>query len=283
MDQWHFIDGKWISGNPPLMRVFDHSTWLMGGVFDGGRAFDGVTPDLDLHCRRAVRSARNMGLVSPLSAGEIEEVCRDGIARFPAGAHLYLRPFLWAEEGWMAPDPRSTRIAVSATLTPLPEPTGTCVCIARARRPSPETAPTDAKAVCLYAQAGRAAAEAGARGFDDAVMLDPLGHVAEFTASNLWIVKDGAAVTPIPNGTFLNGITRQRVMRLLRAANIPVHERSVTVIDLMEADEIFSTGNFGKVMPITGIEIRKLEIGPIYTRARQLYMDFAHAARRRAA
>ena len=73
------------------------------------------------------------------------------------------------------------------------------------RSSSPETAPTDAKAVCLYAQAGRAAGEAVSKGFDDAVMLDPLGNVAEFSAANLWIAKDGAAITPAPNGTFLNG------------------------------------------------------------------------------
>jgi len=82
MEQWHFVDGKWVTGNPPLMRAFDHATWLMGGIFDGARAFDGVTPDLDLHCRRSVRSATNVGLRSPLSAGEIEEICRDGIAKY---------------------------------------------------------------------------------------------------------------------------------------------------------------------------------------------------------
>lgn len=283
MEMWHFIDGKWMTGNPPLMRAFDHATWLMGGIFDGARAFDGVTPDLDLHCRRAVRSALNVGLRSPLSAGEIEEICRDGIMRFPRGSHLYIRPFMWSEDGWMAPDPASTRICISLTLTPLPEPKTNRVMISRFRRPSPETAPTDAKAVCLYAQAGRASGEARAAGFDDAVMLDPLGNVAEFASSNLWIAKDGAALTPAHNGCFLNGITRQRLIRLFMAAGIPVYEKTLTPADLMDADEIFSTGNYGKVMPVTGIGDRALDIGPIYRRARQLYMDFAHGDLRSAA
>ena len=144
-------------------------------------------------------------------------------------------------------------------------------------RRSPETAPTDAKAVCLYAQAGRANAEARRKGFDEAVMLDPLGHVAEFSSANLWIAKDGAAHTPVPNGCFLSGITRGRVIGLLRKAGIEVHERSLDYRDLLDADEIFSTGNFGKVMPYSRIDDRELQPGPIYRRARELYWDFAHS------
>jgi len=273
----HFIDGSWVKGDPLILRAFDHATWLMGGVFDGARAFEGVTPDLDRHCRRAVRSARNMGLASPLSAGEIQEIVLDGVAKFPGGTPLYIRPFMWSTAGWMQPDPSSTRIAISLTVEPMPEPKGTKVMLSRFRRPSPETAPTDAKAVCLYAQAGRAAGEATQKGFDDAVMLDPLGNVAEFSASNLWIAKDGAAITPAPNGTFLNGITRQRLIKLLAAAGVPVYERSFGFQAVLEADEVFSSGNYGKVLPITQVEDRPKPPGPIYAIARRLYWDFAHA------
>ena len=276
-DALHFVDGSWVKGDPYLMRAFDHATWLMAGVFDGARAFEGVTPDLELHCRRAVRSARNMGLSSPLSAGEIQEIVLDGIAKFPGGTPLYIRPFLWSTAGWMAPDPASTRIAISLTVTPMPEAKPMRVMLSRFRRPSPETAPTDAKAVCLYAQAGRAAGEATAGGFDDAVMLDPLGNVAEFTAANLWIAKDGAAITPAHNGCFLNGITRQRLIKLFHAAGVPVYERSFGFQEVLDADEVFSSGNYGKVLPVTGVADREKPIGPIYTIARRLYWDFAHS------
>ncbi|MBX6322286.1 MAG: branched-chain amino acid aminotransferase [Rhodospirillaceae bacterium] len=272
----HFIDGRWEEGNPAIMRAWDHATWLGAAVFDGARAFEGVTPDLDRHCERAVRSAAALGLRSPMSAGEMREILLDGVARFPKGTALYLRPFLWSTEGWMAPDPASTRIVLSCVEAPMPEPTGTSACLSRWRRPSPETAPTDAKAVCLYAQAGRASAEARARGFDEAIMLDPLGNVAEFSSANLWIAKDGAAHTPVPNGTFLNGITRQRIMALLRRAGIAVYERTLTYAEVLDADEVFSTGNYGKVLPYTRIEDRHLQPGPIFTRARALYWEFAH-------
>jgi len=276
MNAWHFIDGHWVAGNPLMMGAWSHATWMGAAVFDGARAFEGVAPDLDLHCQRAVRSATSLGLSSPLSAGEIEEIARDGIGRFPAGTPLYIRPFLWSEDGFMAPDPASTKIVISVVESPLPEPRGTSICLSPHRRPSPETAPTDAKAVALYAQAGRAAGEARRRGFDDAVMLDMLGNVAELSAANLWLAKDGAAHTPVPNGCFLNGITRQRLIRLLRGAGIEVHERTLSYQDVLDADEVFSSGNYGKVMPITRVEGRDLQPGPIYARARSLYWSYAH-------
>ncbi len=226
-----------------------------------------MTPDLELHCQRAVRSARNMGLASPLSAGEIQEIVLDGVAKFPSGTALYIRPFMWSTAGWMQPDPASTRIAISLTVTPMPEPKPYRVMLSRFRRPSPETAPTDAKAVCLYAQAGRAAGEAVSKGFNDAVMLDPMGNVAEYSSANLWIAKDGAAITPAPNGTFLNGITRQRLIKLFTAAGVPVYERSFGFQEVLEADEVFSSGNFGKVLPVTGVEDREKPIGAIYSLA----------------
>ncbi len=272
----HFLDGKWVEGNPLLMAAWSHAIWMGAAVFDGARAFEGVTPDLDLHCARTIRSAEALGLKSPMPAGKIRELLQDGIAMFPKNTPLYLRPFLWSEDGWMAPDPATTRICVSVVEAPLPEPKGTSASVSKWRRPSPESAPTDAKAVCLYAQAGRASADAKSRGFDEAIMLDPMGNVAEFSASNLWIAKDGAAHTPVPNGTFLNGITRQRVIKLLRKAGIEVHERTLTPKDLIEADELFSTGNYGKVLPLNKVETRDLQPGPVYARARELYWEFAH-------
>ena len=90
---------------------------------------------------------------------------------------------------------------------------------------------------------------------------------------------DGAVHTPAPNGTFLNGITRQRVLALLRRAGVPVHERTLSWHEFLEADEVFSTGNFGKLMPITRIETRDLQPGPLYTKARELYWAYAHGER----
>ena len=278
MASWTYIDGQWQSGNPPILGPMSHAMWQASLVFDGARAFEGTTPDLDRHCTRAVASAKALGLGPMLTPGEIEDIAREGVGHFAKGTPLYIRPMFWAEEGFMGGDPESTRFALAVYDLPMPSADGFSAGLSRFRRPSPEMAPTDAKAACLYPNSGRAIAEAKGRGFDNAVMLDPLGHIAEFASANLFLVKGGVVVTPEPNGTFLNGITRQRVVRLLRQAHVEVQERVVTMQELEGADEIFSTGNFAKLQPVTRYEQRELGPGPIFRQARQLYWAFAHNA-----
>lgn len=275
----HYIDGKWVDGNPPILGPLTHATWMASVVFDGARYFEGVSPDLDLHCQRLVQSGNAFGLKPVVSAGEIMEIAQDGIGRFAPGTALYVRPMLWAESGakfFVAPDPESTRFCLTLFEAPMVEPTGFSACRSSFCRPLPSMAPTNAKAACLYPNSGRALMEAGEKGFDNAVVLDGLGNVAEFATANLWIAKDGAAHTPAPNGTFLNGVTRQRIASLLQKAGTPVHERTITWDEVLDADEVFSTGNLHKVVPITRIEDRDLQPGPVYSKARKLYWEFAH-------
>ncbi len=276
---WTYFHGKWHEGNPMIMGPMTHAPWLGSCVFDGARAFEGVAPDLDKHCRRIVGSAESFGLKVLKEAGEIEAIARAGIAKFPKDAQLYLRPMFWADEGFVDVDPESTQFSVSVYDSPLPEPRGFSITLSPFRRPSIEYAPTDAKAACHYPNSARAMREARSRGFDNAVMLDPLGAVSELSTANIWLVKDGEAHTPVPNGTFLNGVTRQRVIALLRAAGVTVHERSIRWQEFLDADEVFSTGNYAKVMPVTRIENRGLQPGPIFAKARALYWDFAHSGK----
>ncbi|WP_282604257.1 branched-chain amino acid aminotransferase [Pelagibius sp. Alg239-R121] len=272
----HFIDGSWQEGNPAILGPMTHATWMASVIFDGARAFEGVTPDLDLHCERTVASAISFGLKPIVPAGEILEIAREGVSKFSPDAELYIRPMLWAETGFVAPDPESTRFCLSVFEAPMPDPKGMGVQLSSFRRPLPSMAPTQAKAACLYPNSGRALREALDNGFDNAVVLDGLGNVAELATANIWIAKDGAAHTPAPNGTFLNGITRQRVGKLLQDAGIPVYERCITWEEVMDADEAFSSGNHAKVVPITRIGDRNLQMGPIYQKARELYWNWAH-------
>jgi branched-chain amino acid aminotransferase len=156
-------------------------------------------------------------------------------------------------------------------------PKGFSVTLAPFRRPTLETMPVDAKAGCLYPNNARALFYAHARGFDNAMVCDVLGNVAELATSNVFMAKDGIVYTPIPNGTFLAGITRQRVIGLLREAGVTVIEKIMTYQEFEAADEIFSTGNYSKVVPVTRIEGQFLHPGPIYTKARELYWEFAHS------
>ncbi len=260
MDTLTYWNGTWHEGNPAILGPRDHAFWLGSMVFDGGRAFEGCGPDLDPHAERVVRSARSLGLNPTKTAPEILALMHEAIRRFGPKAELYVRPMFWA---------MPMRAGTPTTL-------GLCHTI---RRPTPESAPTDAKASCLYPNSSRGVAEMLKRGFQNGVVLDALGNVAETCSSNLFLAKNGTVATPIPNGTFLAGITRNRTVKLLRNAGVPVEERTVTTADLDDADELFTTGNAGKVQPISRYESRDLQPGPIARQAHELYMAYSRTQR----
>jgi len=277
---WTFLDGEWLDGNPPIMGPRTHAAWLGSSVFDGARAFEGVAPDLDRHCARVNESARALGLRPSMEAKAIEALAREGLKRFPADAALYIRPMYWAEAGGyvsVPPDPDTTRFCLCLYEAPMPGPTGFSVTLSPFRRPTVETMPTDAKAGCLYPNNGRALTEARRRGFDNCLVRDMLGNVAETATSNVFMVKDGTVFTPAPTGAFLNGITRQRVIALLREAGREVVETALRYDAFLTADELFSTGNYLKVTPITRIEGRDLQPGPVMREARAAYWEWAHS------
>jgi branched-chain amino acid aminotransferase len=275
-----FFEDDWHEGNVPIMGPRTHAAWLCTSVFDGARAFEGTAPDLERHCARVNESAKSMCLKPLVAVPTWRGLVREGLKRFDRNAELYIRPMYWAEEGapgGVRPDPESTRWCLCIYVAPFPNPASTAITLSRFRRPTSETAPVEAKAGCLYPNNARALIEARARGFDNCVLCDMLGNVAELGTANLFMVKDGAVFTPAINGTFLAGITRARVIALLREAGAAVVETTLTYADFQSADEIFSTGNYSKVAPITRIDDRNLQPGPFYRRARALYWEFARA------
>jgi branched-chain amino acid aminotransferase len=278
---WTFFNGDWHDGNVPIMGPRSHGAWLGSTVFDGGRVFEGVTPDLDKHCARVNQSAANFGLKPVVDTETWLGLAREGIAKFGANAELYVRPMYWAENGsggGVLFDPETTNWCLCIYEAPMPPVTGAAVTLSPYRRPTNECAIVDAKAGCLYPNNSRSLQEAQSRGFNNSLMLDMLGNVAEFGNSNVFMAKDGVVYTPAPNGTFLNGITRRRVIDLLRGDKVDVVETTLKYRDFEKADEIFSTGNFAKVSPVIRIDDRSLQPGPFYTKARKLYWEFAHAA-----
>ena len=182
---------------------------------------------------------------------------------------------LYPTGGFITPEPESTEFILHIGESPLPSPDGFSACRSSFRRPARDMAPTDAKASCLYPNVARSVHEANEKGFDTGILMDPIGNVAEFSYANLFLVLDGTVHTPSINGTFLNGITRQRIIQLLREDGIEVNERSVTLEELSQANELFATGNYAKIMPCVRFEDHALQIGPIYERARDLYFRFA--------
>jgi branched-chain amino acid aminotransferase len=275
---WTWYAGDWHEGNPPIIGPRSHASWLGSTVFDGARIFDGVAPDLDLHMARVNRSAKAIDLNPTVSTEEMVALALEGAKKFESGEALYVKPMYWGEgegPGTITTDPDNVGFCMTLFEAPMAEPAGAAVTKGAFRRPTLETMPTDAKAGCLYPNNARILREARARGFDNAVVLDMLGSVAETATANIFMAKAGVVHTPIPNGTFLNGITRQRVIGLLRDSGVEVIERVLRYEEFLDADEIFCTGNYAKVTPVTRIEEHGLQPGPIYQRARELYWAYA--------
>ncbi|HSA82613.1 MAG TPA: branched-chain amino acid aminotransferase, partial [Geminicoccaceae bacterium] len=200
---WH--DGRWYEDRQPkLLGPMDHAMWMATLAFDGARAFEGLAPDLDRHCARLIDSTRKMLLEPTLSAGEVHELCCQAVRRLPRDVALYVRPMFFAMRGFVVPEADSTEFALAVYASPMPEAKGSSCCFSSYRRPARDAAPTDAKAGCLYPNMQRALIEATTRGFDNAITLDASANVAELATANLWIAKDGVAMTPACNGTFLN-------------------------------------------------------------------------------
>ena len=277
---WTFFEGAWHDGNVPIMGPRTHAAWLGSVVFDGARAFEGVAPDLERHCARVNHSAKTMWLKPTMSPEAIQQLAWDGIKKFAPGTELYIRPMYWAERngpGSVPPDPESTKFLLTIYEAALSDLSGIAITRSRYAKPLAITMPIDAKAGCLYPNNARALMEARSRGFDNCLLADMLGNVAELATANVFLARDGVVMTPVANGSFLNGITRQRVLKLLKADGVDVREATLAFADFEAADEIFVVGNYGKVSPVKRIEQRELQPGPLFRRARQLYWDFAHS------
>jgi branched-chain amino acid aminotransferase len=277
-----YFDGAWHDADISIMRAADHGAWLGSGVFDGARYVNGLAPDLDAHCARVNRSAEALMLHPTVSTEDMVEIVREGLARYPTDAAVYIRPMYWGIEGDLTaivPDPDTVGFAVCLEEIPLAPPEASVTLTrTRFRRPVLEDAVVNAKAGCLYPNNARMLAEVRAKGFSNALVADAMGNVAETATANIFMVRDGEVFTPIANGTFLAGITRARHMANLRADGTQVHETVLSFRDFEEADEVFMSGNMNKVTPVTAFEERKYQVGPVTRKVREMYWDWAASA-----
>ncbi|WP_420395840.1 branched-chain amino acid aminotransferase [Nioella sp.] len=274
-----WFEGKWHDGNVPIMNAADHGSWLGGTVFDGARYAQGLAPDLLAHCERVNRSARAL-MMNPTHTGqEIFDIVWEGIRLYPEDTPLYIRPMYWTIDGGysaIVPNADSTGFAVCLEEIPLSPPDATVrLGTTQFRRPVLADNVTNAKAGCLYPNNARMLAEVRAKGFDNALVADAMGNVAESATANVFIVKDGVVKTPIPNGTFLSGITRARHIKNLRAAGHEVREEVMSFDDVRAADEVFLSGNMSKVTPVVEFDGTNYQVGPVTREALKLYWDWA--------
>ena len=274
-----WFEGRWHDGDIPVMRAADHGLWQGSSVFDGARYAHGLTPDLSLHCARVNDSARALMITPTMEAGEIEKIIRDGLKSYSAEQAVYIRPMYWAIDGGdlgVNPKEGSTGFAICLEEVPFPAAEfQTTVTRTRFRRPVLEDSVCNAKAGCLYPNNARMLVEARQKGFGNALVADAMGNLAESATANVFLVRDGVVFTPIPNGTFLAGITRARHIANLRADGVEVVETVLTFDDALAADEVFLSGNFAKVTSVRRFDDREYRHRDMTERVRRLYWDWA--------
>lgn len=273
-----YFNGTWHDGDIPVMKAADHGSWLGTTVFDGARYVNGLTPDLEAHCTRVNASAQALMIRPSMSVAFMRGVIHEGLEAFDKDAAVYIRPMYWAIDGdetVVAAKEGETGFAICLEEIPFnPQSTATLT-TTRFNRPTIDSAVVNAKAGCLYPNNARMLREARAKGFSNALVADALGNVAETATSNIFMVRGGVTFTPVPNGTFLAGITRARHIANMDAAGMEVYEAVLSFDDFRAADEVFMSGNMSKVTAVTAFDDVQYQEGPVTRAVRDMYWDWA--------
>ena len=276
-----FFNNEWHGGNIPIMNAADHASWLGSSVFDGARYFEGMAPDLLAHCERLNNSALVMGLTPPHTPAELKDIILEGLKFYSKNTAVYIRPMCWGVGiGYSTIVPDSEEVGFCICLEEIPMPSikdTTTLTRTKFHRPVISDNLCNAKAGCLYPNNARMLKEARDKGFQNALVADAMGNVAETATANVFLVKDKEVFTPIANGTFLAGITRARHIKNLRADGFNVTECILTFEEFENADEIFLSGNMAKITPVTKFNSKNYQIGPITKTAQSLYWDWANS------
>lgn len=257
-DGWIWYDGSLVPWREAKTHVLTHGLHYASSVFEGQRAYSGRIYRLARHTRRLFESAEILGMKIPFTEEQINDACLE-VARAQNLEDGYMRPVVFRGSEMMSVAAPNSKIHVAIAAWPWPsyfspeeKRKGIRLMISEWRRPAPDSAPTKAKAAGLYMICTLAKHTAEQQGYADALMYDYRGYVAEATGANVFFAKDGELHTPIPD-CFLNGITRQSIMALARARQIPVFERHIKPEELAGFSECFLTGTAAEVTPVSEI------------------------------
>ena len=258
-DGFIWLNGKFIKWSDANIHVLNHGLHYASCVFEGLRIYDGRIFKLDKHIERLFNSAKILDLDIPFDYKDVLNITKEIIIKQNV-SNGYVRPVVWRGSEMMAISAKegSTNLAIAAWEWPSyfsPEKLleGIKLNVSKWLRPSPESAPTDSKAAGLYMICSLSKHEAEKLGFDDALMLDYRGYVAEATGANIFFVKDNELFTPIAD-CFLNGITRQTVIEIAKENKIKVHENHFKLDFLKNCDEVFLTGTAVEITPVSCIK-----------------------------
>lgn len=272
-----WFNGDWVDWRDARVHVLTHGLHYGSCVFEGERMYSGSIFELRAHTERLFYSANTLGFSIPYSVEEIDAACIAACEKNDI-VNGYIRPVAWRGSEMMGVSAQQNRINVAIAawdwpsyFSPELREKGIRLETSKWRRPAPECAPVHAKAAGLYMICTLSKHTAEGHGCQDALMLDYRGYVAEATGANIFIrFGDDKLHTPTPD-CFLNGITRQTVIKLAKARGIEIVERHIMPDELSGATEIFLTGSAAEVTPVGQIDDLTFTPGPI---THQLIEDY---------
>ena len=276
-----WMDGKLVEWRDANVHILTHAMHYASSVFEGERSYDGKIFKSRQHSERLIKSGQLIDFEIPYTVDEIEAAKR---AALDANGltDAYVRPVAWrgsGEDMGVAASRNPVHLAVAVwewgAYYGDAKMKGAKLDIAKWKRPSPECAPSQAKAAGLYMIATMSKHAAEAKGCSDALMFDYRGYVAECTGANLFFVKDGEVHTPKPDA-FLNGLTRQTVIEMLMQKGIKVHERHIMPDELEGFEQAWLTGSAAEVTPIAQIGDYNFEVGAL---AKDIATDYEKLVR----
>ena len=279
-DGWVWMDGEFMPHRSAKVHVLTHALHYASCVFEGERAYGGVVFKSREHSQRLHHSAKVLGFKAPVSVDELDAIKLELIKK-QGWENCYLRVLAWRGSAQMGVAAKRDDVHVAIAAWPwgdyfADKMKGVRLMIAPWRRPAPDTAPCNSKAAGLYMICTLSRHAANDAGFDDAVMFDWRGRIAEGTGANIFFVRDGVLHTPDPD-CFLNGITRQTVIKLAQQRGIEVQERAIWPNELTTFSEAFLTGSAAEITPIREIAGLSFKPGAV---SEQLMTDFSALTRR---
>ncbi|MEM6811742.1 MAG: branched-chain amino acid aminotransferase [Pseudomonadota bacterium] len=275
-DGFIWMNGEIVAWKDATVHVLTHGLHYASSVFEGERCYDGNVFLSGDHSTRFAKSAELIDMAMPYSHQQLEDAKQE-ILKANNLTNAYIRPVAWrgSEQLGISAQETQTHVAIAAWEWPSyfgeeAREKGISLQISKWRAPMPDTATTASKAAGLYATHTMSKHNAEANGYTDALMLDYRGYVAEATGANIFIVKDGQIKTPTPD-CFLNGLTRQTVIKLANDNNIPLEVCHIMPEELETADEVFLTGTAAEVTAVGKINEYEYQVGPITRQLRDTY------------
>lgn len=280
-DGWVWMDGEFVPQREAKVHLLTHALHYASCVFEGERAYGGVVFKSRDHSERLIRSARIMGFTIPYPAEEIDRAKAELIKKM-GFSDCYIRALSWRGSEQLGVAARNNTIHTAIATWEwgdyfADKMKGIRLMIAPWRRPAPDTAPANAKAAGLYMICTLSKHAAEEAGFNDALMFDWRGQIAEATGANIFFIRDGAIHTPKAD-CFLDGLTRQTVISLARQRGVEVIERAIFPNELATFSEAFLTGSAAEITPIREIAGMHLKPGAM---SEQLIHDYSALTRRK--